>query len=217
MFSFFKKGPRVDVDVMMEEARRLINNGNKEQACKVLEALVKAKPEFGPAWHWLGATSLRTGDLVRAREALEKAKRLSPHNTEVNESLHRLQLIEDQAATAQRVGGSLIIGGARAKVGDKVINRRIREIEKAERDQDAPICRICKRRCIILPEKVGNSAVGVQCERCSTFYCSTCLDKMFRYTAVLSCLGCKASKVQRPVAGGEHLCEGFRRTHYKIE
>ncbi len=108
MFSLsrlFKRGPRVDVDAMMERARGLIDSGSKEQACEVLEVLVRAKPEFGPAWHWLGTTLVHTGDLVRAREALEKAKRLSPHNTEIDTSLGMLEEMENSAAIAHRLGG----------------------------------------------------------------------------------------------------------------
>ena len=74
-------------DVMMERARGLIENGSKEQACAVLEVLVGARPEFGPAWHWLGVTLLQAGNLVRARQALENAKRLSPQNKEVDKSI----------------------------------------------------------------------------------------------------------------------------------
>jgi len=214
VWKLFKRRPRVDVDAMMETARGLIDSGRRNEACTVLREVVAAVPNFGPAWRWLGATLVHTGDLVGAREALEQAKRFSPRNPEVDRSLAMLQQMEEQAAIAQRLGGSLMIGDKTAQVGEAV-DRRIREMEKAERDPKAPICRICKRPCQILPKKLGHSEVGVQCERCSTFYCSGCLDKMLQSTAVVSCLGCRASKVKRPANGGQPQCDGFRIVYYQ--
>ncbi len=216
IFRFFKRSPRIDIDAMMESARPLIENGHNEEACEVLERLVAAEPRFGPAWHWLGLASMHSGRLVRARQAIEEARRLSPSDEEIATLLRSLESSERLAAIMQRTGGQVLMGeGGDARVVESV-EHKIRELDAAERHPTSPECRICHMQARVSAAKSPAVKRGIRCERCSTFYCGGCLDDMLRYSGI-TCLGCRAAKAYRPEGGGEVRLEGFRQEYHTMD
>ena len=99
------------LDSQMELARSYLEKGSKndrQQACLILEELVRLEPEFTAAWHWLGSTRLHLDDPSGARVALEKALKLQPGWTEIQQSMHMLEEVEKLHAVVRRTGSKII-------------------------------------------------------------------------------------------------------------
>lgn len=69
-----------DVDDLHEEARRLLENGQLEQACDVLEQVLIQQPEHDAARNNLAVTLQHLGRLTQAAEQIQQILERDPHN-----------------------------------------------------------------------------------------------------------------------------------------
>jgi tetratricopeptide (TPR) repeat protein len=74
------------VDAMVEEARELAHNSQKEQALRILSHAVRIDPDHSMAWTWLGGLLIDRNP-ERALYCLERAYTLDPDNIRAEKGL----------------------------------------------------------------------------------------------------------------------------------
>ncbi|HEY4238477.1 MAG TPA: dynamin family protein [Kofleriaceae bacterium] len=129
----------------LAQAERLLRAGDTRTATEVLDALLAAKPEHGPALLLLGEARLDAGDFARAADAFERARRIRGNDPAALAG-HGLALVglgkyDDAIAILSRAiadaGGDRAIlamayrglGIAWRRTGD--LDKAIRELRKA--------------------------------------------------------------------------------------
>ncbi|MEI7554577.1 hypothetical protein [Candidatus Chlorohelix sp.] len=80
------------VDAMVEEARELAHNSQKEQALRILSHAVRIDPEHSMAWTWFGGLLIDRNP-ERALYCLERAYTLDPDNIRAEKGLEYIREI----------------------------------------------------------------------------------------------------------------------------
>ncbi len=87
---------------MLATAARCAGGGAIAEARRVLFAIVRLVPEYGAAWHVLGATYFQSNQALAAALALSECVRLEPDHGPAHALLGELALRAGEITTARR-------------------------------------------------------------------------------------------------------------------
>jgi len=83
-----------DTDASNDLGLALHYSGQSDEAISVLRAGAEGAPSFQRIWLTLGFVSARSGDIVTARDALEKARAMDPNNSIGQEAMRLLGMLD---------------------------------------------------------------------------------------------------------------------------
>lgn len=136
----------MDLSTHFANARELVRAGQREEARTMLTAIVRAHPNFAPAWLWLSGV---VKDPAKQRECLQRVLALDPENAAAKHGMAILDLdsimasvsfalpITSNAVAAQRIGEYLV---SQNFISKEQLDQALAEQKQAHaRNRQAPL------------------------------------------------------------------------------